>query len=371
LSSLLDLLISQIQERGPMPFAAFMSQALYHPRYGYYTAGRERVGWSGHYLTSPELDPAFGELWANGFEEVWELARRPPLFEVVEIGPGEASFAAAVLHSARGAFGRALSYRLVERSERAEARQRAALGDTGRVAWSRSITDVPEVAHGCVFANEVLDNLPVHLVERGAGGLKEVCVTVGPDGLETALLPPSSPHLELSLERLGVELPEGHRMEIPLAAVSFLRRAATVVTRGAVVVVDYGAEASDLVHRPAGTLVCYSGAGVDDLPLDRPGEKDITCHANWTMTRQVLEEEGLDVARPLPQELVLRRLGLTRLDEDLRAAFTSATATGRGADAVAALSRRQALGALTDPGGLGGLEVVGACREIERPSFLA
>src|SRR5688500_7615789 len=107
-----------------MPFGAFMQMALSHPRLGYYASGAERTGWHGHVVTSSELDPAFGELWVRAFEQIFEACGRPDRFSVVEIGPGEGSFAAAVLEAASPALRSALSYTLVERVARMEDRQR-------------------------------------------------------------------------------------------------------------------------------------------------------------------------------------------------------------------------------------------------------
>ncbi len=363
---------ARIAADGPLPFAAFMAQALYHPRHGYYTAAATRVGWRGHYLTSPELDPAFGALWCRGFEQVWSACGEPDEFTVIEVGPGEGTFADAVLSSARGSFVRALSYLLVERSPIAEERQRARLTRFEGVSWTRSIAELPPVAAGCLFANEVLDNLPVHLIERRDEELLEVCVGAGPDGLETTLRPPSNPELAAFLERAGIsDVPEGHRVEAGLAAESFIARAAAAVARGALIFIDYGVTAADLLERPAGTLLCYSETGVDDLPLERAGEKDITSHANWTAVENAGRTAGLEVMPRLSQRDALSRLGLHDLHEELKRSHEAAVSEGRGADALRALSRRQALGALADPAGLGRLEVLVAGAGIPGPEFAA
>jgi SAM-dependent MidA family methyltransferase len=353
-----------------MPFAAYMSHVLYHPHHGYYAGGPERSSWKGDYVTSPELDPAFGELWASAFEQLWAGCGSPSEFAVVEVGPGEGAFARAVLGAVDGDLARALTYRLVERLPALERRQRARLDGLGRIEWSRSITEVQSVPAGVVFANEVIDNLPVHLVEITAGELREVCVDVDGEALRFVSLPPSSEELDGFLTRLGVTLPEGHRMEVPLAAESFAARAAGLVARGAVVIVDYGASAADLAARPDGSLVTYSAAGVDDDVLAAPGSKDVTAHANWTALALALTEAGMRVAGPVPQRAVLRSLGLDARHTALRAEHDEAVAAGRGADAVRALSRRQALGALADPDGLGGLGVMAGLAAIEPPPFL-
>lgn len=363
------ILHERISRDGPLPFGAFMQLALYHPRFGYYSGGRERAGWRGHFLTSPELDPAYGRLWARAFESVWTACGSPESFEVVEVGPGEGGFAHAVLSSAGGPFGEALRYRLVERVPEVAERQRERLSSFD-VSWSESVTEVPRAESGVVFANEVLDNLPVHLVERRDGRILEVCVDSSGGRLVETLRPPAGPELEGWLARAGAEVPDGHRFEVTMAAESFVRRCAGAVEKGALVLVDYGDESPELAQRPRGTLVAYGEGGPSEDVLARPGEQDVTAHANWTIVRAVCEELGWAAAGPVPQRDVLLELGARDLDAELRARHATALADRRGADALRALSRRSALGALLDPGGLGGLGVMIATNELD-PASLA
>lgn len=357
MTELATILRDRIERDGPLPFGAFMQLALYHPRFGYYSGGRERSGWRGHFLTSPELDPAYGELWGRAFEKVWAASGSPDSFEVVEVGPGEGGFAHAVLSSVSGGFAAALRYRLVERIPALQERQAERLAAFD-VSWSASIAEVPRVASGVVFANEVLDNLPVHLVERRDGRILEVCVASERGRLVETLRPPAGTELEDWLARAGAVVPEGHRFEVAMAAESFVRHCASAVAGGALVLVDYGAESAELVERPRGTLVAYGAAGATEDVLARPGEQDVTAHANWTIVRETCRSLGWDVSGPTPQRDILLDLGARDLDAELRGAHREALAAGRGAEAVRALSRRSALGALLDPGGLGGLSVM-------------
>jgi SAM-dependent MidA family methyltransferase len=354
-----------------MPFAAFMQLALYHPRLGYYAQHEPRTGWRGDFVTSPELDPAFGSLWLAGFEQIWAACGAPARFQLVEIGPGEGGFAEAVLDAATGGFARALTCRLVERNPQLQERQRDRLARFDGVEWSESLVDVPHAEAGVVFANEVLDNLPVHLVQKLDGQLREVCVTDADGALAFTLLPPSSPELERFLKRTGTILPEGHRMEVTLAAESFVARAAASLSRGALLLVDYGDEAQGLAERPRGSLVCYAPEGVDDDPLVRPGQKDITAHADWTAVREAGRKAGLEMVGPRPQRQVLESLGIKKVDAALQNDHRIALAARKGALAVASLSRRQALRALVDEAGLGRLGVMAGLANIARPPFLA
>jgi SAM-dependent MidA family methyltransferase len=366
-----ERVLDAIRSEGPITFARFMGMALYEPGSGYYSAGPERTGWEGHYLTSPELDPAFGELWAHAFEQVWEQLGRPDRFDVVEIGPGEGGFAEAVLAATAGQpLGNALAYTLVEPQPALQERQQARLAGNGNVSWSRSLAEVPEAGQGCIMANEVLDNLPVNIVERRDGEIREVYVDERAGALCAVLGEPSTPEIEGYLDRVGVKVPEGSRFEVGLEAEAFAKATADKIRWGAVVFIDYGDEAAALAKRTLGTLVCYSGAGTDDLPLERPGEKDITVYVDWSGIRKMFDLAGMTSIGPLQQRSVLVTLGLKDLDTKLQEEHRRALTEKRGADAVRVLSRRQAIGALADPGGLGGLQVMFGLKEMRPAPFM-
>ncbi|MDQ4058994.1 MAG: SAM-dependent methyltransferase, partial [Actinomycetota bacterium] len=337
------LLLDHLESSGPVSFAAFQETALYHPEHGYYSQDVERSGWRGHFLTSAELDPAFGALWAIAFRRTWESLGKPDEFEIVEIGPGEGGFARAVLDAAGGDFADALSYRLVERLPKLVERQMARLSAFDNVMWSSSIEEVVGIAAGCIFANEVLDNLPVHLLEQRGGALVELFVAA--EGGELVLRPDrvSDPALEDLVAAAGLRYEEGHRVEVGLAAIEFTRAAAKALRRGNVVLVDYGVTWAELERRPSGTLLSYSSSGTDEGLLERPGEKDITSHANWDLVRGALEAERYEAAGPTSQAEVLRELGLGRVEHSFAASHRELAAAGRGAEAVRALSRHQAL----------------------------
>ncbi|HWC13209.1 MAG TPA: class I SAM-dependent methyltransferase, partial [Actinomycetota bacterium] len=271
----------------------------------------------------------------------------------------EGGFASGVVDAIDGAFASAVVYRLVERVPDVHARQRDKLAAAARLEHSASVADVPRIAAGCVFANEVLDNLPVHLVEATPDGLAEVMVTATDGALELVRQPPSNPELARFVERTGTRPAIGQRVEVTLAAESLIAHVGRRLEKGAVFFVDYGAEGAALGAR-GGSLLSYSERGITEEVLERPGEQDITAHANWTSVMQALARAGFDAHPPMTQRDVLLELGARDLDAALKHSHRDALARADGKSAVAALSRRQALRALLDAGGLGGLEVVAA-----------
>ena len=349
----------EIRRTGPITVARYMDLALYHAQHGYYSSGIVRTGRAGHFLTSPELDPAFGELWCGEIVRVWNDCGRPEVFALIEIGPGEGGFAHAVLEAASGRFARALRIHLVEPIPHLRRRQADRLGGSGKVTWSETVTDVPPERVGVVFVNEVLDNLPVHLVD----GDEEIYVDISKDSLAEKRGPYSQEVVSF-LARCNIRIPTDVRAEIPVSTERFVRASARCITQGAAIFVDYGDVWQGFLARAGGTLVCYSSSGVDDLYLERPGEKDITAHANWSVVCSELKASGCTVTGPVSQRSVLDRLGASTLQKRLRDEIAAANDAGDGLAAVRAMSRRGALGALADPSGLGALGVVVGAKGI-------
>jgi SAM-dependent MidA family methyltransferase len=361
-------LIEELRSGPPITFADFMDRALYDPENGYYAAGVQRTGWEGDFVTSPEIDPAFGSLWTRAFERTWEAAGRPDPFHVIEVGAGEGGFAEAVLGSASDRFASSLRYVIVERVPGVAERQRERLGT--RVSWVPALGDMGEVAAGCVVANEVLDNQPVHLVERRDGALVELYVDGASHRLQLEQGDISDPAIERFVDDYGLAVAEGARAEVGLASMSFTSELVDSLARGALFLIDYGATSAQLGLRQGGTLVTY-GAGPGEDVLEAPGARDITAHVNWSAIADACASRGATVAPFVSQREALRALGLDDLHAALRREHEAAVATGRGADAVRSLSRRQALGILTDPNGLGALQVLVASKNLDPPFTLS
>jgi len=188
--------LSKIDARRARAFPSyrdFVDDALFHPRWGYYSTGVVRFGEGGHYDTFPTaLSPLFGRMVAGAARRAWVRAGRPSAFEVCELGAGNgqlcldtvATVATRAADPAWRAFASAFRYRVIERSAALVARQREKLGLlAARVMWTR--TDLSRRArslrlgrHGLVVANEVLDCLAHHKIVRGRDGVARVVFVV-------------------------------------------------------------------------------------------------------------------------------------------------------------------------------------------------
>jgi SAM-dependent MidA family methyltransferase len=348
-----------------------MDLALYDPRFGYYARAARRSGRAGDFFTSVDVGPLFGELLEIQLAEMHEWLGRtavglptPPAhgFDLVEAGAGSGRLSADILCAARRrdpAFHDSVRLHLVEVSPPARAAQRVTLGAVAdRLRTSGA--ELPRSFEGALLANELLDALPVHQIVMREAGLREIYVTCDPEGsaLTTVEGPPSTDALERYLQRAGIGLEPGWRVEINLRAIDWIADAARRLDRGFIILIDYGHPAGELYSEThaSGTLTTFSGHrsnGPETVApswLSHPGTRDLTAHVDFTSIRAAAEAEGLQTLGFLDQTYFLLGL-LSALPEPLRA--------------------RRGLKTLLMPGGLGSaLKVLILGKNVGTPRLL-
>ncbi len=336
-----------------MTFAQYMALCLYHPEHGYYTRGGERTGVRGDYFTSPDLHPIFARLLARQAAEIWEILDRPAPFTWVEMGPGRGWFARDFLGRAREAlpdFFASLHYFALEPSPLHQARLRDRLREDGLGDRVRVFSNLEEIEPitGCFFSNELVDAFPVSVVTRAGGRLKEIYVTLEGDALTEKLGPISDPAIAGAVARYANRLEEGHRVEVSLAAVRWMRSVAEKLARGFLVTIDYGNLAERLYtpDRPQGTLVAYRRHVASEDYYTAPGEQDLTAHVNFSALIDAGKEAGLGFTGFTTQERLLMALGEENTFADLYEP---------GQSEVEKLQARLKLKRLIHPEGIGGI----------------
>ena len=300
--ALIDLIRDRIRRDGPVTFAWFMEQALYHPVRGYYSSGRCAIGRKGDYFTNVSVGPLFGRLLAAQFAEMWELLGRPGDFTIVEQGAHHGDFAADVLGASREKapeFFSAVRYCVVEPFPILRERQAETLSDfREKVTWAKLLSD-REPFRGVHFSNELLDAMPVHLITRATGddGWNQRCVVESGDGFGFTTEPITDPQLRRQIEKIQ-RLDAGHyETEANLAALDWIENVSRKLIRGYVLTVDYGFPRDEFYapERTSGTLQCRAQHCTVASPLDQVGHADITAHVDWTSIAERAEECGLSV----------------------------------------------------------------------------
>ncbi len=301
----------EIREHGPIPFSRYMEMCLYEPGFGYYARSKEQFGKAGDFYTSSDVHAVFGRLMARQFDEMWHVLGFPERIEIVELGPGRGLFARDVLDWSRQKFSdffRAVRYRLVESSAALREKLASTLGEyiaSGKVSVEGDPASCVSTENAIVFASEFFDALPVEVLSnRGA-------VHVGCEAgrFVESFASASAAEMEY-LDRYSVHPEEGERVEAGLEAQEWIWRVANGMSRGFVVIIDYGYTREELLAgRHRGTIMCYRQHSASDNPYEAPGEQDITAHVNFTALRAAGEQAGLECLGLVTQAQFLMGIG--------------------------------------------------------------
>lgn len=295
---LVAFLRARIEANGPVPFPWFMEQALYHPEHGYYASGAGGPGRMGDYFTSVSAGAVFGKLLAIQFREMWERMGKPGKFTIVEQGANNGDFAHDVLSVARAdapEFFTAVRYVIVEQFAILQKRQEEKLAGFA-VEWRASL-DALENFEGVHFSNELLDAMPVHLVRFTGGKWMERYVDWREGAFVWSDVEIAPGKLREWVSNFSTEYPEGYTTEVNLEAREWMAALSTKLSRGHVLIADYGypREIFYSPERTTGTLACYSQHRRGDDPLVGVGLADITAHVDFTSVAEAATVRGLRV----------------------------------------------------------------------------
>lgn len=352
--SLAERLRSRIRADGPITFAAFMESALYDPGDGFYAT--PPVGDKGAFVTSPHVAPAFGALLARFLERTWERLGRPEPFDVVEAGAGDGTLAGQILQALPTEVAAAVRYVAVDRSAgaRQDLERLSRTHDTAATfTVAAELPRLPPMT-GCLFANELLDNVPFHRLRGTHAGPVELCVAVDGEGFvlcEGPLSAAARRALDESPD-MAPDLPPGRETVVSPDAIDIFDAALRTIDRGYVLFVDY------TTADPSTTIVHgYRRHRVEADVLDDPGSKDITAGVDLRALARRAARGGAPVWGPVTQRDLLLNLGFREWDATWRDRQIAA-AGGRGIEAMRIYAMRSRATLLVDPGALGGFGVL-------------
>jgi SAM-dependent MidA family methyltransferase len=318
---------------GWLGFDRFMALALYAPGLGYYANQLRKFGTTpqsgSDFVTAPELSKWFGRTLANQVAEALEATDTDTLWE---FGAGSGALALQLLDTLGEKVKR---YTIVDVSGSLRARQQTTLAAyIDKVQW---VDALPEQISGVVVGNEVLDAMPVQLLQRKNGAWYErglVWETQGQE-LEVSAEPVSAANQasqqnsqalkwndRVTDARPPIEIEGEHDYltEIHLQAHAFIQTLADRLIAsqrstgkgGAVFLLDYGFPEHEYFHpqRHMGTLMCHQLHRSDPDPLSDVGAKDITAHVDFTGIALAAQDAGLYVLGYTSQAHFLINCGL-------------------------------------------------------------
>ncbi|MCE9632968.1 MAG: SAM-dependent methyltransferase [Methylophilales bacterium] len=309
---LVDLIHSEIIANNDwMSFARFMELALYAPGLGYYSAGLEKLGEGGDFVTAPEISPLFGRTLARQLVEIL----RETGGDVLELGAGSGKLAADVLQELARLDCLPEHYFILDVSASLRQRQQQTVQSlpahlAEKVIW---LDALPASFNGVILGNEVLDALPIHLVFQGEGQLFERGVTLTNGVLIWQDKPLTSGALFEAA--LALNLPLNYLTEINLAASGLVASLADCLQHGLIMWLDYGFPKTEYTHpqRDGGTLMCHYRHYAHADPLIHLGLQDITAHVDFSAVAEIGIKNDLKLLGYTSQAQFLINCGITDL----------------------------------------------------------
>ncbi|MPS49159.1 SAM-dependent methyltransferase [Methylobacillus sp.] len=313
-AQLIALIRQEVVDAGGwISFARYMELALYAPGLGYYSAGAQKFGAAGDFVTAPEMTPLFGQTLARQVMAVLTQTGG----SILELGAGRGKLAAVMLEELQLANALPERYEILEVSAGLRSVQQQYLQSVlapalyARVAWLDSL---PEAFTGVVLANEVLDAVPVHLVRKEKAGWQELGVALNQEG---NLMLASRPLVDAGLVS-GIEvlaLPEHYQTETSPAARALVASLAQCLQEGVLLFIDYGFPRAEYYHpqRHQGTLMCHYRHYAHQDPLLYPGLQDLTAHVDFSAVAEAGIGNGLHLLGYCTQAQFLINCGITEL----------------------------------------------------------
>jgi len=288
---LVDKIIQQIDQNGPMPFDAFMSMALYNPQYGYYQQ-KNPFNREGDFITSAHCGPWFSQMLAKQIEQV---AKHLPSYNLCEIGAGDGTMALNTLLSLASSDALPDHYFIIEKSTRLQQVQKDCFKQSPhllkKITW---LEQLPDDFTGIIFANEVLDAMPFKQFKKlDSPNYVELFVSHN-DGQLIESWQPTQQQLPPWVGELNLEA--GHVFEINLHTHDWLLNFYKQSKQAILLLIDYGCEESAYFSRSkTGYARAFYKHHVHGNCLLWPGLQDITTHVNFTATAQAAFDIGWSI----------------------------------------------------------------------------
>lgn len=329
----------ETKDEGIISFAEYMQLALYAPGLGYYSAGNQKFGSRGDFVTAPEISPLFSQCLAHQcFQGLTQLGEDAC---ILEIGAGSGQMAADILRELNELGRLPKQYYILELSAELKERQKQKLQTQcpelfPRVQW---LDALPSTAiKAIILANEVCDAMPMHRFCLKYDGCSELAVACKDNKLSLIEKVPS-PELAEALELLLDDLAKAsfnntgknnrdnsvtlnstntkekskckdialsnlltessqYLSEINLNIKPWIKALAEILESGLILIIDYGFARQEYYHpsRHMGTLMCHYRHHSHADVFFYPGLQDITAHVDFTAIAEAAIQCQLEVA---------------------------------------------------------------------------
>ena len=283
-----------------IPFLDYMHHCLYDPHTGYYESNR--LGQD--FFTTPMRTDALAYAL---YKRVRVALQEHASITYVEIGPGRLQLAQAMLHYL-DQDKRVSRIVLLEKSAALRAWQKEHIARHWPKTWQELVTvqeDIDEmIPHGFCVAHEVLDALPVSLLQYYQGTWFNMLVDTK---ASVPCLVRGDPHHRPPTPWLDEAYRDGATYEISPFLPDWLRHIVRYMPGALMAWMDYGDDAFHIYHpeRPLGTLRAYYDHAI--VPWYTKGA-DITADVNWSLVGELFAPYAHTITLEYQADIMLEAL---------------------------------------------------------------
>lgn len=276
------------------------------------------------FYTSPETSPVFGFLIAKQVLEIRERMGSPENFTIVEMGAGNGTLAHDILYGI-GHFDPqvAINYLIVEKSPALIYQQQDRLRMfRDRVKIARGSADSLPLGDnsvtGVFLSNELLDDLPTHIVRKASNGWETLYIGGGDSDKFSEIWKECPDDISNFLQHLKPEVDEGELYPCNIRASELVKRLSQVLKRGYIITFDYGLDLKD-----PRKLYASQNKGIYGSYLTKAtaGIGNLTCHVDFQALADIGVKNGLRTEGFVTQAGFLFGLGFHERRKELRVRF--------------------------------------------------
>ncbi|TCP70449.1 class I SAM-dependent methyltransferase [Baia soyae] len=314
-------IVAKIKEhpKQHISYQHFMDISLYHPKWGYYSQNRVKLGKKGDFYTNAHVGDVYGTVLAKAFRnEVgkWRSSQvsKSSVWKLVEMGAGDGRLMEQVIRALDGfeVSSDELEIYLVETSSEHRRIQQERLQPMSPypINWCEKVEEIEPGEYTILYSNELVDAFPVHLLEWD--GMRWLEVYIREDNGEwiEELGDCSSEELFHAVQELPIPSQVGQRVEMNLLANKWLQTLSTWMNSGSIFTIDYGVSMDELYadFRYHGTIRGYHEHQIVSHLPDRVGEVDLTSHVHFDSLKQWGEKYGLKtISHQLQSEFLIKQ----------------------------------------------------------------
>ena len=296
-----EIIKRNIKSNGTMSIEEYMTIALYHPKYGYYSK-KNIIGKYGDFITSPEISQVFGELIAS-----WLVFNSSNFFKdkfnFLELGAGRAVLIQDILRTIKS-LNISLYYKInniyfLEKSKRLKSYQ-------NKINKSKIILDINRIEKipTFVLANEFFDAIPINQYIKIGQLWYERRIRLDERNRFSFIVSKSSVKKKIPFP---AKAKEGFIFEYSIYSNLLLTQIFDRISKngGAFLIIDY---ANNKEYGKSTLSFINKHTHVE--PFYCPGNTDISSKPNFNLIKSLALKTNCKVLGPFTQKFFLTKLGI-------------------------------------------------------------